>query len=281
MLDRKSAEIVVLSCILLFLGNATAVSAPSPCNDAARNVIEAIQLYRNAVHDVSMQCTREGGACDTAKTTAGETLNAIDGVHDTMLSTCALTPPPPPPPEPGSGQLIINEVDYDQPTVDTAEFVEILNNTTESMPLEGIAVVFVNGSDNMEYRRVNLSGQLIAGGYAVVAGPDVTPQAGSLAFPFSLGADNIQNGPDAIAIVNTNTGVVLDALSYEGEITNATINGISGTVSLTEGLVDPFLADTDGMPGSLIRYPNGQDTNDAHVDWKFTANLTPGGPNVP
>ena len=132
--------------------------------------------------------------------------------------------------------LMLNEVDYDQVATDTAEFVEIFNAGAESISLDGIAVVFVNGSGNTEYSRVNLSGVLSAGGYAVIIGPDVVPQAGSLIFTFPTSQNNIQNGsPDGIAIVDTYTGELLDALSYEGSITVVTIDGI-GTVSLVEGI---------------------------------------------
>ena len=177
--------------------------------------------------------------------------------------------------------LILNEVDYDQPGTDTAEFAEIFNAGSQPVSLDGIAVVFVNGSNNTEFLRVNLSGSLSAGGYAVIAGPDVVPQVGSLLFQFPNSQDNIQNGsPDGIAIVDTYTGEVLDALSYEGSITAANITGIGGTVSLVEGT--PLSAiDSNSITGSLARIPNGVDTNNAQADWKFTTTPTPGGPNVP
>ena len=39
--------------------------------------------------------------------------------------------------------------------------------------------------------------------------------------------DNVQNGaPDGMAIVDTSTGAVLDALSYGGDIRAAVIDGI-------------------------------------------------------
>jgi hypothetical protein len=159
--------------------------------------------------------------------------------------------------------------------------VEIFNSNAGSISLDGIAVVFVNGSGNAEYRRVNLSGSLSAGGYAVIVGPDVVPQAGSLVFSFPNSQDNFQNGsPDGVAIVDTVTEEVLDALSYEGSIIAAIITGIVRTFSLVEG-TPTSAVDSNSITGSLARIPNGTDTNNAQTDWRFTTTPTPGGANVP
>jgi hypothetical protein len=264
----------------LFLFKPTiAFAASSPCQSAARDVINATQLYRSYVHAVSMECTKESGACEAARSAVIGALQTVVDVQVTMLNTCIVEPPPPPPPPPDRKGLILNEIDYDQVGTDTAEFVEIFNASVAPISLDGIAVVFVNGADNTEYLRVNLSGSLSAGGYAVIATPAVVPNPGSLVFNFPLSADNIQNGsPDGIAIIDTYTGAVLDALSYEGSITTAIINGI-GTVNLVEG-IPTSVVDTNTTTGSLARLPNGMDTDDAQTDWIFTTTPTPGGGNT-
>ena len=38
--------------------------------------------------------------------------------------------------------------------------------------------------------------------------------------------------------------------------------------------------DLSGDPASLIRTPNGQDTDEALIDWALTTTLTPGAANV-
>ncbi len=72
---------------------------------------------------------------------------------------------------------------------------------------------------------------------------------------------------------------MLDALSYEGAITAATIGG--QTYSLVEGtaLADTVV-DSNTVDGSLSRLPDRQDTNSAAADWAFTETKTKGTANV-
>ncbi len=157
--------------------------------------------------------------------------------------------------------LVINEIDYDQVGSDTAGFVEIRNNGDTPATLDGIALVFVNGGDSTEYERVALTGTLGAGAYLVVP-------------------KDAQNGaPDGVALIDTTTKTLLDALSYEGSITSTTIDG--QTYSLVEGVPLPAtVADSNTVDGSLIRNPDGHDSNDAATDWAFTTTPTQGAANV-
>jgi hypothetical protein len=156
---------------------------------------------------------------------------------------------------------VINEVDYDQAGADSGGFVELYNGTAGDVTLDGLALVYVNGGDGSEYDRDALSGTLAAGAYRVVS-------------------VELQNGaPDGVALFDTAAVTLVDALSYEGPITAATIGGAS--FSLVEGTVLPAtVADSNTVDGSLIRSPNGRDTNDAASDWAFTTTLTPGAENV-
>lgn len=89
--------------------------------------------------------------------------------------------------------------------------------------------------------------------------------------------DFIQNGaPDGVALVNTANQTILDALSYEGSITAATITGFPGTYNLVEGAATA--AADSGDNAALARVPNGTDTNNATADWAL-ATPTPGSPN--
>jgi hypothetical protein len=161
----------------------------------------------------------------------------------------------------GSADLVINEVDYDQAGTDHDGFVEIHNAGDASATLDGLAIVLVNGGDSTEYRRLALTGTLAAGAY--------------LAWDTDL-----QNGaPDGVALVDANAGVLIDALSYEGAITAATIGG--ATFNLVEGTALPIeVEDSNTVDGSLSRIPNGQDSNDAAADWRFTTTATRGAANV-
>lgn len=183
--------------------------------------------------------------------------------------------------------LVINEVDYDNPgATDTAEFVEILNTAPTAANLAGLALVLVNGNDNNEYRRVDLgaAGTLPAGGYLVVHDGAVSLPAGALSLNFANCTDTcIQNGaPDGVALIDTASHTLIDALSYEGGIVAAGIGGFAAPVSLVEGTpLNATVADSNTTSGSLIRHPNGSDTDDADSDWAFTATPTPGAANTP
>jgi large repetitive protein len=163
--------------------------------------------------------------------------------------------------EPAQARLAINEIDYDQAGADHDGFVEIVNIGDGPASLDGVAIVLVNGGDSTEYRRLALSGTLASGGYLVW---DTDPQNGA---------------PDGVALIDTSTGVLLDALSYEGPIVDALIDGV--TLSLVEGTALPAgVADSNTVEGSLSRIPDGADTDDAASDWQFTTTATRGAANV-
>lgn len=177
---------------------------------------------------------------------------------------------------------VINEVDYDQLDADTLEFVELHNNTAAPIALAGIQLVLVNGANKAPYLTIDLgpAGTLKADGYLVVRVPGVVVAPGALVLDFALPAGNVQNGsPDGVAVVDTIHEVLGDALSYEGEITQAMLPPL-GVVSLVEGAATP-VADIDDTPASLVRLPNGVDTDDALTDWKLSATPTPGAANLP
>jgi hypothetical protein len=207
-----------------------------------------------------------GVGCTTYAGADGEVLVDVNGGDDISLECIASDdapppPPPPPPPPDGSAKLVINEVDYDQVGADHDGFVEIYNAGDAAADLTGVVLSPVNGGDGTEYSRKALSGTLAAGAYLVV---DV----------------ELQNGaPDGVALVDLATHTLLDALSYEGAITAATIDGT--TYNLVEGTVlPPAVADSSTVEGSLIRNPNGTDTDDAAADWAFTTTVTRGAANV-
>ncbi|MGH3105235.1 MAG: lamin tail domain-containing protein, partial [Gaiellaceae bacterium] len=202
-----------------------------------------------------------GIACTTHAGTAG-TVTVGPSSDDVITLRCqSSAPPPPPPPPPPAGSPVVNEVDYDQVGADAGGFVELYNGSAAAASLDGLALVFVNGGDGLEYDREILSGTLAAGGYLVVPA-------------------ELQNGaPDGVALLDTQTGTLVDALSYEGAIRAAQIGGV--TYDLVEGTaLDASVADSNTVTGSLIRSPDGTDSNNAASDWAFTTMPTPGGANV-
>jgi len=172
----------------------------------------------------------------------------------------------------GSGGLVINEVDYDQTGVDTAEFIEIFNPTSAAVDLTGYTVRLVNGANNLQYTSVVLSGSLASGQYLVIASNATlgTINNGALEIAFSGMQDQVQQGPDAIGLFNGTTAV--DLLSYEGSVTMGVVTGV-GTIDFVETTATSA-ADIAG--GSLVRLPNGIDTNDASNDWALAPLPSPG-----
>ncbi len=185
----------------------------------------------------------------------------------------------------GVGKLVINEVDYDNIGIDTTEYIELFNPTTSSVSLAGLAVVLVNGANGTVYDTVDLSSitTLGAGEYLVISGPNVDPAAGAKHLDPVWSQDQIQNGaPDGIALIDTVTKTVLDALSYEGESPAAMIPDFTPPPSLVEGAALPAAtADSSTVDRTLCRNPNGSDTDQAATDWTTCATPTPGAPNVP
>jgi hypothetical protein len=191
------------------------------------------------------------------------------------MATCAVTL--------GIDHLVINEVDYDNVGTDSAEFIEIYNPSGTDVDLTGIEIVLVNGANSQPYGSVDLTDAMVlpAGGYLVVAGPSVTVPMSALALDPGWSTDQIQNGsPDGLALIDTTSNTVLDALSYEGSITAAVIAGFVNPVDLVEGTVLPIaISDSNTVDGDLCRKPNGNDTDNAATDWAFCATKTPGTAN--
>jgi hypothetical protein len=185
----------------------------------------------------------------------------------------------------GSSRLVINEVDYDQVGTDSAEYIEVFNPSGSSASLAGIQLVLINGSTGVAYDTIDLSlaSSLAGGHYLVIAGATVAVPPSAMKLDPVWSTDQIQNGaPDGIALVDSVTHTVLDALSYEGPITAATITDFPAAVSLVEGTVlATSVADSNTAIRALCRMPNGQDSNDAATDWTECATLTPGAANAP
>lgn len=200
----------------------------------------------------------QGTACKRADDSNG-TVDLVTTAANLVEIHCESgggSPPPPP-----TSSLVINEIEYDEVGADSGGFVEVKNTGSSAATLDGMALVLVNGGDGTEYARASLTGSLAAGAFLKV---DIEAQNGA---------------PDGVALIDTASGALLDALSYEGAITAAQIGG--QTYDLVEGTVLPdTVADSNTVDGSLSRIPDGQDTNDAASDWVFTTTKTPGAANV-
>ena len=166
-----------------------------------------------------------------------------------------------------SAGVVINEVDYDQPGTDTAEFIELKNNGPTAVNLGTYTLELSNGaSAGALYLTIALPNvTLLGGGYYVIGFGSANPWHADLTYNH---LDNmVQNGsPDAIGL--RDGGVLVDAVSYEGSTAAPYTEG-TGTTAADDN-VTPFV--------SLSRFPDGQDTNNNDVDFSIRC-LTPGAPN--
>lgn len=161
--------------------------------------------------------------------------------------------------------VIINEIDYDQPGADTAEFIELYNTGAAPVSLNNYSIDLINQDPSSIYRSIDLSGfNITASGYFVICGG--AGQVANCDYSFTATNGWFQNGTkDAIALYENIT--LLDSLSYEGLVT-----------PFTEG--DALIAkDNNTDIVSLARIANGIDSNNNNLDFQLSC-ITPGSSNI-
>jgi hypothetical protein len=122
--------------------------------------------------------------------------------------------------------IYISEFHYDNESTDIGEFIEITAPVGTS--LTGYSLVLYNGTTNSVYETIDLSGDVMGtdGGCGVLA----------------FDATGIQNGPDAIALVDA-SGNVIEFISYEG-VLNAIDGPASGMMSTDIGVQETSSSST-------------------------------------
>ena len=138
-------------------------------------------------------------------------------------NTCGIVPPT---------DIVINEVDADQISTDAAEFVELFGPANTD--LNGLSIVFYNGSDDASYEAFDLDGMSTdENGYFVLCG-DATNTA-NCDMDVSPNTNLIQNGPDAVALVTGN------AADYPNDTPVSTANLVDAFVYGTSDADDAGL----------------------------------------
>lgn len=163
--------------------------------------------------------------------------------------------------------VVINELDSDTPSADEAEFVELYNNSSSPVSLDGVVLVFYNGGvspfiGEASYLTLDLSGHTIPANGFFVVGNSAVAQA-------SITFDNeaLQNGADAVALyvgsasaypngtlASSAPGFLLDAVVYGTNDANATnlLNALTpGNIQVNES------ANGNSANQSIARLPNG------------------------
>lgn len=176
--------------------------------------------------------------------------------------------------------LVVNEVDYDQPGDDTAEFIEIHNPGLNAIDLTGIEVHTINGAAGTVTQETialvpNSASitSLPAGGYMLVLTPSsagVTVPAG---VPTVMLPGNLQNDEEGIVVLDPTAGATVchDAVFYEA----------IPTAPMYMTCLWEANAGTDPGAGSLSRIPDGFDSQENSVDFRLTPTPTPGATNTP
>ncbi|MGH2813458.1 MAG: lamin tail domain-containing protein, partial [Actinomycetota bacterium] len=165
--------------------------------------------------------------------------------------------------------LVINEVDYDQPSTDAAEFIELGNVGSDPVNLDVVTIELVNGNAGgaVVYQTIDLPNvDLAAGDYFVVCANAVTVPNCDL--DVAPETNLVQNGaPDAVGLRDGPD--LIDAVSYEGD------TGAPYTEGSGAGLID----DGSSADGGIARCPDGTDTNQNNVDLRADT-ITPGATNA-
>jgi hypothetical protein len=185
------------------------------------------------------------------------------------------------PGDPGDTAVVINELDSDTPGVDEAEFVELFDGGGGNTPLDGLAVVFYNGSSDLSYASFDLDGfSTDADGYFVLGNAAVTPD-------IIFASNGLQNGADAVAVYAAdaaafpnNTAVtttdLVDAVVYD--TADADDAGLLPLLNAGQPQVDESGGGASA-DDSIQRCPNGSGgarNTDTFATWA----PTPGAANV-
>ena len=135
--------------------------------------------------------------------------------------------------------VFINEVDADTPGADALEFVELYDGGVGHAPLDGLVLVFYNGSNDQSYDAFDLDGFATdANGYFLLGNSAVTPTPQII-----FGTIPLQNGADAVALY------VGNAIAFP-----------NGTPVTTANLIDAMVYDTSDADdaGLLVLLNAGQ-----------------------
>ena len=185
--------------------------------------------------------------------------------------------------------IVINEIDYDQPGVDSAEYVELYNAGPNPVNLADFRLMLFNGSTsgstgNKPYDSILLPSQTLSvGAFFVICGN--SGKVPNCNLTFTAATNCIQNAasatattpsPDAVYLQDIQQGNIIDAVSYEGDCLAPYLE-IAGVPS---GNSDTIVADSVlSRFFSIGRFPDGTDSNNNSLDFNRMCS-TPGSANV-
>lgn len=179
--------------------------------------------------------------------------------------------------------ILINELDVDSNGgSDTAEFIELYDGGVGGTPLDGYAVVLLNGANDQVYDVYDLDGRSTNGaGFFVIGAPGV-PNVGLTDLPGSTGF--LQNGspdPDAVALFVGSAADFRIGFPFVGTAIDAVVYGGTGgggdSLGPSLGLGTDRVG-TDGVGDTISRLPDGG--NNLDLSGFGTGIPTPGSGNM-
>lgn len=246
---------------------------------------DAIELFENGVvidtfGDINTDGTgqpweyMDGWASRNPGTTASATFdindwsfsgkNAFDGQTSNATATTPFptasysgTPPVAP-------TFVINEIDADQTSTDSAEFIEIYDGGVGNASLDGLSLVLFNGNGDTAYNTISLDGMSTdSDGFFVVGSANV-PEVDLVAFT----TNGIQNGADAVALYtgtppsSATTVNLVDAVVYDTNDSDdlGLLGALGKSVQVNEGAngsstTEAIALSTDGSGAYLVQAP--------------------------
>ena len=168
------------------------------------------------------------------------------------------------------GDIVINEIDYDDPGADSHSFIELKNISGKTSDLSELEIVGVSNGTTEYFSFRPESRSLSAGEYHVFA---TTDDSDDVSTPDEImsGVSSIQNGPDdGIHLrLYEDSNIIIDSVSYEGDAAhpdNSPDSGDAGTDAPD---------DSTAVYMSLSRVPDGEDSNNNSNDFSWKE-ATPG-----
>jgi len=231
------------------------VATDGPANGVSSVDIGVSESDDNTLADSSLQLA--GTGCDATsfvwQVGTSNTKGAINTNQTFNCNTSTSFPPTKAPTDVSSAAVAwINEFHYDNEGTDSGEFVEIAYQGD----ITGWRLYLVNGNTGTAYETVSLSVSSLENEISLLV--------------LDVG---IQNGPDALALVDQND-VVVEFISYEGIVT-ATSDPLTGMTSVDIGISED---DTTPVGFSLQRAGTGCDVSS--FVWRAPLAATKGSVNT-
>ena len=185
---RYTSSVTPSTSVISSSSSSTLTSAATTQNTATTVAVST----RRPMTSLTLVSTPTATYLDGALTSSSTAPSTATATSPSVRTTPVLVP-----------KIYINEINADQPGLDTNEFVELYDNGLGYTRLDGLLLVFFNGNGDSSYRTIDLHGKTTdSNGFFVVGSPSLLATAPpAVSFKLDGGKQGfLQNGADAIAI---------------------------------------------------------------------------------